>query len=147
MNYTNPSSGWAGLAIIRVPSLFPTTSPSYQGPLIINPGGPGGSGVSLILRSGIHFSTILDGRFDIIGLDPRGKYHVRLYCLKHNLLLSRDWTVKPSGQVLQDVLRAGPLAGWRISGRFKLLNPGFATQHSSGSAHGTLGRRSRRRDA
>ncbi|KAF9498353.1 alpha/beta-hydrolase [Pleurotus eryngii] len=72
MNYTNPSSGWAGLAIIRVPSLFPTTSPSYQGPLIINPGGPGGSGVSLVLRSGFHFSTILDGRFDIIGLDPRG---------------------------------------------------------------------------
>ncbi|KAF4574356.1 hypothetical protein EYR36_005689 [Pleurotus pulmonarius] len=54
-------------------------SPSYQGPLIINPGGPGGSGVDLVLRSGMDFSRILDGRFDIIGLDPRGKSHVRLH--------------------------------------------------------------------
>ncbi|KAL4249302.1 Serine protease/Carboxylesterase S33 [Pleurotus pulmonarius] len=72
LNYTNTSSGWAGLAIIRLPSTFPTMSPSYQGPLIINPGGPGGSGVDLVLRSGMDFSRILDGRFDIIGLDPRG---------------------------------------------------------------------------
>lgn len=100
MNYTNPSSGWVGLAVIRVPSLFPTTSPSYRGPLIINPGGPGGSGVSLVMRSGMDFSRILDGHFDIIGLDPRGKLHVHLRSLTHDRLLFRDWTVNASSQVL-----------------------------------------------
>lgn len=83
LNYTDLSSGWVGLAIIRVPSLFSTTSPLYRGPLIVNPGGPGGSGVGLVLRSGMDFSRILDGRFDIIGLDPRGKLLVRLYWLEY----------------------------------------------------------------
>lgn len=57
---------------------------------MINPGGPGGSGVNLLLREGIETQTIVDeGRypdhkglegssglsFDIIGFDPRGVNH------------------------------------------------------------------------
>nr|WP_240779965.1 alpha/beta fold hydrolase [Nonomuraea zeae] len=41
------------------------------GSLVINPGGPGGSGVDAVLSGG-QFSTELTSRFDIVGFDPRG---------------------------------------------------------------------------
>ncbi|MFI6483631.1 alpha/beta hydrolase [Nonomuraea sp. NPDC050663] len=39
--------------------------------LVINPGGPGGSGVDTVLAGG-PFSTHLTERFDLVGFDPRG---------------------------------------------------------------------------
>ncbi|KAF8599728.1 alpha/beta-hydrolase [Ceratobasidium sp. AG-I] len=41
------------------------------GTILTNPGGPGGSGSSTIAMSE-EISTILEGRYDIIGFDPRG---------------------------------------------------------------------------
>lgn len=45
---------------------------SSSGSGSINPGGPGGSGTSLVLRAGTQLSVIVEGRFDIISWDPRG---------------------------------------------------------------------------
>ncbi|KAJ5786225.1 Peptidase S33 tripeptidyl aminopeptidase-like C-terminal [Penicillium pulvis] len=74
------------LAIVKVPAKVPVGDPRYGGAMLINPGGPGGSGALQALLSGRHLQTIVDAEndpssglggpddkyFDIIGFDPRG---------------------------------------------------------------------------
>ena len=70
------------LAIIKLPATVPQTHPNYRGTVIINPGGPGASGVRLLESSGKEFRKIIDGdvlddqlnkgHFDVISFDPRG---------------------------------------------------------------------------
>jgi len=56
----------------RIPASVSPESADYRGPLLMNPGGPGGSGVDLILRSGGLLQSIVGPQFDILGFDPRG---------------------------------------------------------------------------
>lgn len=42
------------------------------GPLLLNPGGPGGSGVDFALQADQLFSKKVQRKFDLIGFDPRG---------------------------------------------------------------------------
>ncbi len=58
------------LAVIRRPA----TDPSRRiGVLLVNPGGPGDSGVNFVRDKGrTYFSADVQARFDIIGFDPRG---------------------------------------------------------------------------
>ncbi|KAJ6510772.1 TAP-like protein-domain-containing protein [Mycena sanguinolenta] len=72
LDYTQPDGSSAAIAMVRVHSAVPHNSPSYRGPVLINPGGPGGSGVGMIARAGPLLSTIIGPEFDIIGFDPRG---------------------------------------------------------------------------
>ncbi|KAJ5912957.1 Peptidase S33 tripeptidyl aminopeptidase-like C-terminal [Penicillium tannophilum] len=74
------------LAIVKIPAKVPVGDPRYGGAVLINPGGPGGSGALQALLSGRHLQTIVDAEnepssglggpddkyFDIIGFDPRG---------------------------------------------------------------------------
>ncbi|KAH8691642.1 TAP-like protein-domain-containing protein [Talaromyces proteolyticus] len=75
------------IAITRLPAKVPVTDPRYGGAVLINPGGPGGSGVAQVLSTGRNLQTIIDAEvgpspemtpgfnplyFDIIGFDPRG---------------------------------------------------------------------------
>ncbi|KAJ7062892.1 TAP-like protein-domain-containing protein, partial [Mycena amicta] len=66
------SSASAAIALIRLPSAFPPDSPDYRGHILVNPGGPGGSGIDFVLTRGYLLSKILGPEFDIIGFDPRG---------------------------------------------------------------------------
>ena len=45
---------------------------NYRGTILINPGGPGGSGTGLVERAGGNISRIVGDSFDILGFDPRG---------------------------------------------------------------------------
>ena len=51
------------------------SSPEYRGPVLFNPGGPGGSGVEFIHTLGDVMSSIIGPQFDIVGFDPRGMCH------------------------------------------------------------------------
>ncbi|KAF7370135.1 Abhydrolase-4 domain-containing protein [Mycena sanguinolenta] len=72
LDYSRPDGASAAIALIRTPSAVPHDSPRYRGPVLINPGGPGGSGVDTVVAAGPLLSTIIGPEFDIIGFDPRG---------------------------------------------------------------------------
>ena len=70
-DYSAPSNGYLTIALIRQPASDPK---DRIGSLVVNPGGPGGSGVEFVrgaAEQGI-FPTALRKRFDIVGFDPRG---------------------------------------------------------------------------
>jgi hypothetical protein len=73
----------AAVAITKIPAKVPVTDPRYGGSILINPGGPGGSGIYAVIVFGKDIQTIVDSPmnpkdgndgkyFDIIGFDPRG---------------------------------------------------------------------------
>lgn len=68
-DYAAPTEGYLNISIIRAAA----TKPDKRiGSLLINPGGPGGSGVEFV-RGGLSiFPKGLRERFDIVGFDPRG---------------------------------------------------------------------------
>lgn len=49
-----------------------TDTANYRGTILVNPGGPGGSGTNLIERVGANISHIVGPSFDVLGFDPRG---------------------------------------------------------------------------
>lgn len=75
--YTNSSGGpHAAIAIITLPAKVPVSDPSYGGPILLNPGGPGGPGVEMVRAFGPTFQFVADTpgvrHFDVMGFDPRG---------------------------------------------------------------------------
>jgi pimeloyl-ACP methyl ester carboxylesterase len=68
-DYSHPGGRRFSLTVIKLPA----TDPSHRiAPLVINPGGPGGSGVQYALAARSEFPAALRARFDIVGFDPRG---------------------------------------------------------------------------
>lgn len=65
---------------MRKPAAVAVTSPYYGGAIILNPGGPGGSGVQFLQGIGSALQTLVDSPeekdgakyFDMISFDPRG---------------------------------------------------------------------------
>lgn len=62
------------VAITTLPATVAESDPSFGGTIIINPGGPGGSGVQYVLESGKLLQGIADGNkhYEILSFDPRG---------------------------------------------------------------------------
>jgi len=69
LDWAQPAGDTIELALIRQPA----TGGHPRGSLLVNPGGPGGSGVDFI-RDSIDFATsdTLQREFDVVGFDPRG---------------------------------------------------------------------------
>lgn len=69
LDWADPTGDTIELALIRQPA----TEGSASGSLLINPGGPGGSGVDFV-RDSIDFAVSheLQRTFDVVGFDPRG---------------------------------------------------------------------------
>ena len=68
-DYAHPGGKRFSLPVIKLPAADPA---HRVGPLVINPGGPGGSGVQYALAARSQFPAALRARFDIVGFDPRG---------------------------------------------------------------------------
>ncbi|MFJ9697914.1 alpha/beta hydrolase [Kitasatospora sp. NPDC101183] len=69
LDYANPATDALDLALIKHPSAKPD---QRIGSLMVNPGGPGGSGVEMVEYGAKDFAGPLHDRFDVIGFDPRG---------------------------------------------------------------------------
>ena len=67
IDYANPGDGALQIAVIRK-----LASGSALGSLILNPGGPGGSGIEYTTYAEFVISDTLRENFDIVGFDPRG---------------------------------------------------------------------------
>jgi pimeloyl-ACP methyl ester carboxylesterase len=65
----NPSSPLIDLAVVRAPA---RDRENRIGSLVVNPGGPGGSGVDFVSSVHSGFPSEVRDRFDIVGWDPRG---------------------------------------------------------------------------
>ncbi|GAA0335901.1 alpha/beta hydrolase [Actinoallomurus spadix] len=68
LDYAHPTNRTLTLAVIRLPA----ESGQRRGSLVLNPGGPGGSGVEFARGSARSFGPDLRRNFDIVGFDPRG---------------------------------------------------------------------------
>ncbi|WP_186403736.1 alpha/beta hydrolase [[Actinomadura] parvosata] len=69
IDWRTPGGPTVDLAVARRKATDPA---ARTGSLIVNPGGPGESGVDFVLRRTAFFSEELTRRFDLIGFDPRG---------------------------------------------------------------------------
>lgn len=68
MDYAAPKKDSIKLSVIRLPA-----TGKRLGAMLVNPGGPGGSGVNMVKDGGkSYFSAKLRGAYDVVGFDPRG---------------------------------------------------------------------------
>lgn len=70
VDYDNPDGDKISIALVRIPA---STEKEYEGVILLNPGGPGGSGFDFLVSIGEDLVEKLDLKsFDLIGFDPRG---------------------------------------------------------------------------
>ncbi len=71
LDWSKPADGSIDLALIRA-----TATGTKRGSLLVNPGGPGGSGYDFI-RDSLNYAvdSKLKANYDIVGFDPRGVGH------------------------------------------------------------------------
>lgn len=71
-NLSNPN--FVAIAVARLPAVVDVADESFGGTIVINPGGPGGSGVGILLWGGKGVQKIVDSdkHFEILSFDPRG---------------------------------------------------------------------------
>ncbi|MBP2320069.1 pimeloyl-ACP methyl ester carboxylesterase [Kibdelosporangium banguiense] len=119
IDHRKPSGEKFDLAVARRKATDPA---KRAGIMLINPGGPGGSGVNFALSAKNYFSADIQSRFDIIGWDPRGV--ARSQPVKCSLeLLNKAPTTYPANQAEFDAMtkfnrelrddcrkRSGPIA-------------------------------------
>ncbi|ETN40288.1 uncharacterized protein HMPREF1541_04564 [Cyphellophora europaea CBS 101466] len=71
-NASNPNE--VVLGIVKLPAKVPPSDPSFGGTILMNPGGPSGSGTDDVRYNGHSIQNIVDGprHFEILSFDPRG---------------------------------------------------------------------------
>ena len=69
LDWSKPSGATISLAIARRPAKDPQ---HRVGTLFFNPGGPGDGAAKYIVMAETIFTPALIGRFDLVGMDPRG---------------------------------------------------------------------------
>jgi len=69
LDYQHPNARTITLSVIRLPA---KDQKHRIGSLLVNPGGPGGSGVDYALAADLIVTPAVLKRYDIVGFDPRG---------------------------------------------------------------------------
>lgn len=101
LNYSHPSGKHIKIAVSRV--LHTSSASAYQGAILVNPGGPGGSGLSMATL-GADVPHHAGDDYDWIGFDPRGVGASRpaMHCIPHYFHANRP-DYRPRTQHLVDV--------------------------------------------
>jgi pimeloyl-ACP methyl ester carboxylesterase len=68
LDYANPGGDRIQISVIRLPA----TGKQRVGSILLNPGGPGGSGIEYARAAKSVLSPAITSRFDTVGFDPRG---------------------------------------------------------------------------
>lgn len=71
LDHADPDGPTISLAVIRRPASRPD---QRIGTLFVDPGGPGDTGVGLVRDGGADIDAWGEGRFDVVGWDPRGTH-------------------------------------------------------------------------
>lgn len=67
-DYAKPQDGSISLSVVELPA----TSRAAKGDIVLNPGGPGASGVQFLTQSATSFPAALRRSFNLVSFDPRG---------------------------------------------------------------------------
>ncbi|MGH3186027.1 MAG: alpha/beta fold hydrolase, partial [Streptosporangiaceae bacterium] len=70
LDYADPGGRHISLALDMIPATAPASQ--QQGIMLVNPGGPGGSGLSLAPAVAQGLDSTVAADYDIVGFDPRG---------------------------------------------------------------------------
>ncbi|MEU3574738.1 alpha/beta hydrolase, partial [Kitasatospora sp. NPDC036755] len=107
LDYTAPAAGTLDVAVVRNPA---TRADQRIGSLLLNPGGPGGTGVGMVTGNPKRFDGPLHDHYDIVGFDPRGTAGTSpLNCLDDKVRdgwLGTDQTGDDHGKQLADACQA-----------------------------------------
>ncbi|KAG9774618.1 hypothetical protein KCU88_g5405, partial [Aureobasidium melanogenum] len=145
------------LAIIRKPAKVPVSDPRYGGAILVNPGGPGGSGVAKVLYHGGLIQQIVDAAnetrttesdsdshqdsdgqhkyFDIVGFDPRGVNNSTpiLTCFPDNFA-RQTWDLQVQAEGLLGSSEGSLRTAWR---RARAYTEGCSSRHPGQSENTT----------
>jgi pimeloyl-ACP methyl ester carboxylesterase len=128
IDHDNASLGTIDIALLKRAARTPGTR---VGSLFLNPGGPGGPGLTMPISGQYYFRPQVLDRFDLIGFDPRGVGESNpLRCFT----TQEDADEVFGAQVGVPLSRAeisGTLAGYRDYGRFCKNNAGSLLNHMS----------------
>ena len=94
-NLSNPNT--VTLAITKLPAVVDVADDSFGGTIVINPGGPSGSGVTAVLHGGKSLQNFVDSdkHFEILSFDPRG-----VFLTTPNLNCFQDDNVRTMGELV-----------------------------------------------
>jgi pimeloyl-ACP methyl ester carboxylesterase len=106
LDYAKPRGASIRLSVVKVPS---THKKQRIGYLVVNPGGPGGSGIDYATGGSSYRGEELRSAFDIVGFDPRGVGEsTPLRCVTDgqlDTLIASDPDPDSSGEVQADHAR------------------------------------------
>ena len=131
-DYAHPGGKRFSLPVIRLPAKDPA---QRVGDLVINPGGPGGSGVQYALGARSEFPSAVLARFDVVGFDPRGVggSEPAVSCLtgpELDTYLSTDDMPDNAAQ-LATVVRQGKFFASRCEQKARALLPYVGTRNAA----------------
>ncbi|KAK6956235.1 hypothetical protein Daesc_001508 [Daldinia eschscholtzii] len=130
------------IAVVALPATVPEDDPSFGGTIIINPGGPGGSGVDFLLEIGELIQGIADGNkhYEVLSFDPRGVGYSEPKADCYNDELARDVTSL-------ELRGMGPLSGGEsVVRRQASLLSAYGKLCENGKIHGYMSTASVARD-
>ena len=102
VDWAQPGGATFKLALAKLPAADPG---KRIGSLFVNPGGPGGSGVSFVYRAESSFSPELIDQFDFVSFDPRGQARSQPVLCDSDLAVAQDQQSFPSSAAEYERLR------------------------------------------